>query len=102
MQARISRYPGSEIAGVPASLISTTLAPRSICWASWHGPLGLVSLVVGDEPRSGDLQPLVQAAGATGVLAGDQVGLGKRPLGAGAEVLEVSDRRRADGQPARH
>ena len=34
-QARISGYPGSEIAGVPASEISTTLAPRSTCWASW-------------------------------------------------------------------
>ena len=36
MQARISRKPGSEIAGVPASEINATRAPRSIWATSWR------------------------------------------------------------------
>ena len=43
------------------------------------GALGLVLLVVGDEPRAAQIEPLVQAARAAGVLAGDQVGLLERP-----------------------
>ena len=49
-----------------------------------------------------DLEPLVQPPGAPGVLAGDQVGLLERPPRARAEVLEVADRGRADGQAAGH
>ena len=81
MQARISRKPGSEIAGVPASEISATRAPRSICGDQLAGALDLVLLVVGDEPGPGELEPLVQAPGAPRVLAGDEVGLLERPAG---------------------
>ena len=64
---------------MPASEISTTLAPRSICGGELAGPLGLVLLVVGDQARARDLEPLVEPPGAAGVLAGDEVGLGERP-----------------------
>ena len=43
------------------------------------GALDLVLLVVGDEARAAKLEPLVEAPGAAGVLAGDQVGLLERP-----------------------
>ena len=49
-----------------------------------------------------DLEPLVEPPGATRVLAGDEVGLLERPAGARAQVLEVADRRRADGQASGH
>jgi hypothetical protein len=60
-------------------------------------PLGLVLLVVGDQPRRLQLQQLQQPAGAAGVLAGDQVGPRERVAGAGGDVAEVAERRRADG-----
>ena len=82
MQARISRKPGSEITGVPASEISTTFAPRSISLGELAGALDLVALVVRDQARARDLESLEQPPGAPRVLAGDQVGLGERPAGA--------------------
>ena len=48
------------------------------------------------------LEPLVEAPGAAGVLAGDEVGLLERAQRTRAEILEVADRRRADGQAAGH
>src|SRR5436190_4183586 len=65
-------------------------------------PLGLVAVVVGDQLRSRDPEPLVEQPGAAGVLACDQVGLYERLARPGREVLEVADRGRADGEAARH
>ena len=45
--------------------------------------LGLVALVVGDQARARQLEPLVEQPGAAGVLAGDQVGVGRGPAGRG-------------------
>src|SRR5581483_5661338 len=66
------------------------------------GALGLVALVIGDEPGPGQVEAVVEKAGAAGVLAGDQVRLGHGAPGAGAQVVEVSDRRRAHREAPRH
>ena len=64
---------------------------------------GFVALVVRDQPRRRPDPELVeQAAGPAGVLAGDVVGGDERVAGPRCEVVEVSDRGRADDQLARH
>src|SRR5204862_4338204 len=67
-----------------------------------HRPLGLVSLVVGDEAGLRDVEPLEQEPGAAGVLAGDEVRLAQRLARPRAQVLKIADRRRADDQATRH
>src|SRR6476661_6511282 len=64
-----------------------------------HGALGLVALVVGDEARAQDVQALEQQACASGVLAGDEVGLAECLPCALAQVLQIADWRWADGEP---
>jgi hypothetical protein len=88
--------------GVPASLISVTLAPALYLLRELHGALGLVALVVGDEARAQDVQALEQQACASGVLAGDEVGLAECLPCALAQVLQIADWRWADGEPAGH
>ena len=54
-------------------------------------------LVVALEPRL-DPVPLEQDAGAPRVLAEDEIGLAELAQDAERDILEVPDRRRADGE----
>ncbi len=60
-------------------------------------PLGLVVLVVAEHPRL-DPVPVEQDPRPPRVLAEDEVGLGELAQDAERDVLEVPDRRRADGE----
>ena len=60
---------------MPASETSATMSPRSIRCASSVARGRFVALVVGDQRRRrADAELVEQAAGAAGVLAGDEVG----------------------------
>ncbi len=87
---------------MPASEISDDPRPALDLRDELARALALVGVVVGDQSRPRDAEPLVEQPGAPRVLAGDEVGLGQRPSGARAEVLQVPDRSRADGEPAGH
>ena len=60
-------------------------------------PGRLVVLVVGEQPRL-DPVPLEQAAGVTRVLGEHHVGVAKLGQHAQGDVVEIPDRRRADGE----
>ena len=66
------------MAGVPASEISATFAPRSIALTSWRARSTRSASWLETNCGRGDVEQLEEAARAAGVLAGDDVGLGQR------------------------
>ena len=65
------------MSGVPASETSATAAPSASRRSSHRPRLGRVVIVIGRERRC-DGVTVEQFAGDAGILAGDQIGAGKR------------------------
>ena len=90
--------PGSETAGVPASVINATSPDSNASRRSWRRA-ALVVLVVADGWRL-DREMREQAAAVPGILGRDQGNLAQDANCPRREVLQIPDRRRHDVEGA--
>ena len=90
MQARSSRCPGSEMPGMPASVMMATFSPWPSRAEQFGGAARFVVLVVADE-RLADPEMLEQVQRMAGILAGDHVRLLQDIDGAQGDIGQVAD-----------